>query len=309
MCGFFWLTDLCEGITMKPCARSFQCSECVMHSVFRDWLSTHPNFSTVFQAVLVLKNMQAHHRKRVELKSLIFWKLFNSYDSRQTAVKEDSGHKGESRTTSSVRDVLAGRIRRTTAHLRVSLSWSWEHQGALQPLPLLQTSSSNGTCQWVPKMNCNPKSGCCGGATRGRVGGQLHPTSCFAGAALSAGTAPAPAWLCPCSPARPRGWDWAWVPRHAPDTGAAGCTLWGGYGHLMFPGAAPLPLRACQKGNNLSIQWWCLKLGCGFIASCVKKLSVIFDLGKWWWCLYIFGLVFRFLSSSYSKKKKKSQIL
>lgn len=147
--------------------------------------------------------MQAHHRKRVELKSLVIWKLFNTYDSWQSAVKEVSGHKGESRTTSPVCDALAGRIRRTTAQLRVSLSWSWEHQGALQPLPLLQTFPSKGACQWVPKTNCNPKSGCCGGATWGRVGGQLHPTSCFAGASLSAGTAPA--WLCPCSPARARG--------------------------------------------------------------------------------------------------------
>lgn len=175
-CGVFWLTDLCKGISLKLCVLSMQWV-CVMHSVFRDWLSTHPNFS----AVLVLKNMQVHHRKRVELKSSVIWKLFNTYDSWQSAVKEVSGHKGESRTTSPVCDALAGRIRRTTAQLRLSLSWSWEHQGALQPLPLLHTSPSNGACQWVPKTNCNPKSGCCGGATWGRVGGQLHPNSCFAG--------------------------------------------------------------------------------------------------------------------------------
>lgn len=151
--------------------------------------------------------------------------------------------------TSPLCDALAGMFKRTTAQLWASLSWPWVHQGALQLLPPLQTSSSNGAWQQVPEMSCNPKSGCCRGTAELGDGCNQPPALLVLPWLL--GTAPAPAWLYPCRPARARGLRLSLAPHGCPlcsrGTGAAECTLWGRYGQLMLLGLLGAPLLLTER--------------------------------------------------------------
>lgn len=67
--------------------------------------------------------------------------------------------------------------------------------------------------------------------------------------------------------------------------------------------------RCCWQPaqKDLSLRWQCLKFGCDIMSVWLKKLSDSSDLGRW--CLWVFGVDFWFLNSSYSKKKAKSPIL
>lgn len=136
---FFDLLTFAKGIGLKLFARSCQCSRCVLHALsFRDWLSTWPNFSAALQAVLVLKKYASISQKKSGAEVFNHLKKKSvPYDSWQPAVKEVSGHRGESWTTSHICDARADMFKRTTAQQWVSLLWSWARQ------PATSSSSSN----------------------------------------------------------------------------------------------------------------------------------------------------------------------
>ena len=114
----FCLTDLCKGIGLKLCARSCQCSECVLRTLsFRDQLSTCPNFSAALQTVLVLKKYARTSLKKSGVEIFNHLKKFQYLMIHDSLMLKRFLARGESWTTSPVFDALAGMIKRTPAQL------------------------------------------------------------------------------------------------------------------------------------------------------------------------------------------------